>query len=184
MYYSNINEAWKHDPVKEITNKLSNESFQNNPHAEIFNLKTGKKNIDTSDIASLSILSDDTNFEDSDISYELAQSKKRRLFDSSKTTNRYNKIPLLNTDCNDSIKHLQKCNWCHDKLIKLINSNINKKFNELVLENKLKQLEQFTNETKSNTQTSSACWKDTLIIVAGIVISLIVILLIVKSFNK
>lgn len=198
MYYSNIAEAWKHDPVKEMTNKLSNGAFQtNNSRAEIYDLKNEKKynskNMDMSDINSLSIMSDNTDLRtiDSDISYAPVESKKKPFSQSHKKKRIYNKIQYMDdsdNECNDNMKHMHECNWCHDNLMKLVNSKVDKKFKELILENKLKQLEHFTTSTKqSDIQTSTSsntCWKDTLIIVAGIVIALIIILLIVKSFNK
>lgn len=222
MYYSNIAEAWNHDPVKEMTDKLSNGIFQtNNSRAEIYNFKNNQKNNqynqknqknnqknnqrnNTSDITSLSILSDDTDIDsidsidsigtidslgtiDSDISYASINSKKNAFgypYKKKHRSNKYQYISDSDTKYNDSLDHQYECNQCHKNLIKLVNSKVDKKFKELMLENKLNQLEHFTTNAKQSSTNLNIYWKDTLIIVAGIVIALIIILLIVKSFNK
>ena len=238
--FSNITEAWSHDPVKEITNKLSRGAFQTNTdQSEIFNFKNQNNTINQNKVKikkqdilslsednSLSLLSENTtgiNTIDSDFGsfapvnfdkYDKYSGKKKY-----QNKNKHNKNYTdnhasrnnfsINTDtdlssdpvqysrCNYSVKHLKNCDRCYDKLKKLVNTKVNEKFDEMILDTKMKQLQ---NATIPQTQlvhqqphvvlpqniqnTSNNSWKETLIIVIGAIIAIFIIFLIVKALHK
>ena len=104
--------------------------------------------------------------------------------------------------CNYSVKHLKKCDKCYFKLKKLVNSQVHKKVDEIILENKMKQLQEtmtlpktqnsFPSGQTMTTQlipytqnnSTSESWKETLIIVIGAIIAIFIIFLVAKSINK
>ena len=85
--------------------------------------------------------------------------------------------------CSYSSKHLKKCDRCYYKLKKLVDNNINKKIEDIILDNKMKQLETFSQTQQLQKPTQSDSWKETLIIVIGAVIAILIILLIFKCAN-
>lgn len=104
---------------------------------------------------------------------------------------------LHESRCNYSIKHLRKCDRCYNKLKKLINTKVNNKFDELMLDNKMKQLQNMANIQSNMNQTLSQTipnpqnnnhnndsWKEVLIIVIGAIIAIFIIFLIVKAIYK
>lgn len=203
--FSNINEAWGNDPVKEMTNKLSNGGFITPKGTS--NTKN-KEALSLSDINSLSLISENTNASTNDSDFgpfapaNFTKNKKkhnnRYKLDSDSDDSDYQ-----DTKCAQSIKHLKNCNRCYDKLKDLINSKVNQKFDELILENKLKQLQsaistpiavpptpqpnyqnqQNTNQNTNQNNTRNDTWKETLIIVIGAIIAIFIIFLIVKSLK-
>lgn len=211
--FSHINEAWNYDPVKEITNKLSRGSFRTNTdQSEVFNFKNQSK-INSNDILSLSdenslnLLSEDTSYLntiDSDFCsyapvnfdkypYKKKQNKNRysRKYDSD--TNPSLSDSIDTSRCNYSIKHLKKCDRCYDKLKNLINNKVNKKFDEIILDTKMKQLQNPSSMSQLPIlqqpiaipqSNHSDSWKETLIIVIGAIIAMFIIFLIVKAIHK
>lgn len=85
--------------------------------------------------------------------------------------------------CNYSTRHLKKCDHCYNKLKKMINTKINKKIDEMVLDRKIKQLQNMPTSTQKNTSVLSDSWKETLIIIIGAVIAIFIIFLIVRCFR-
>jgi hypothetical protein len=210
--FSNIIDAWDHDPVKEMTDKLSRGSFKSNPKSELFNFQNRNDQSDTlslSDAKTISLrsppagglLSDNTI--NSDLGSYAPANFNKYLNKQGKhdKPNKYahnkhdNNISDSDTHssndskCVYSIKHLKRCDRCHDKLKHLINSKVNKKFDEIILDNKMKQLQNMTPVTQppivypQNTIHSDS-WKETLIIVIGAIIAIFIIFLIVKSLHK
>lgn len=210
--FSNISDAWNHDPVKEMTDKLSKGAFQNtqNTNKRIstdkspsdFKWKTkeitnSKNNSNLSDGNSLSLLSDNTiGFSDSDFGSfaPIIFNKKKARNNNSKQHIDTDDTEITNSsddlDCNYSVKHLKKCIHCNDKIKKLISNKVNKKFDEMILDNKIKQLQ---NAVGSGIQTyqplvasnmNNDSWKQTLIIVVAVVIIIFVIFLMAKTLNK
>ena len=89
--------------------------------------------------------------------------------------------------CTYSTKHLKKCDRCYYKLKKLVDNKINKKIDDIVLDTKMKQLEAFSqNQQQTSLQKNSGTsdsWKETLIIVVGAIIAILIILLIFKCMH-
>lgn len=164
--FSNINDAWTKDPVKEITNKLSKNVFKPNVQDEI----TDNKNYgNASDTNSFHFFSENTLGMDglsSDMNYAPVN------FD------KYMKNKYVDTK---KVSDHDKCDKCYDKLKKLINDKINKKFDEFLLENKLKQIQNFSNPQITPQFIS---WRETLIIIIGVLIIVFILFLIFKSVNK
>ncbi len=203
--FSNITDAWNHDPVKEMTDKLSRGAFRNSSHDDE-HPSTNDSRRNTRDVIktnlsednSLSLLSDNTlNFTDSDfgsftpINFNKKQTKNRRPkhydsdTNSSQTTNSSD-----DSDCSYSVKHLKKCTQCNDKIKKIISTKVNKKFDEMILDNKIKQLQSAvgsqiqTYQPLVSSNTNNESWKQLLIIVVAAVIIIFVIFLMAKTLNK
>lgn len=247
--FSNINEAWNNDPVKEISDKLSNGYFSDVNISDTFKINLNKNSLNpiqvsgiaenaeyplkrqvnqkskqNNDIISLTdnnsiSLSEYTdNSSEPDYFDKTRQRnhirKKQELnnhpqkrrqeivhtyTDDSDTINSVNTSDFFNeSKCNHSMKHFKNCNRCCDKIKKLVNIQVNEKLDEIILDNKLKQLQtmpiqamplqQTTGNincpaSKDNSVTSDL-WKNVLIITIGIIVVLILIFLIVKTIYK
>lgn len=214
--FSNITDAWTNDPVKDITNKLSNGAFLNhNEHENIFNFKKqnfseNKKNINlnepaglseklaagstrfseftNSDNLSLSLLSDNTDVVDySDakpIKNYLDKSKKNKVIRQKKEPVAYN---FTDTDTSNIFDSIEANNpeiknqdrYYYQKIKKLVDDKINKKLDDFMLENKLKQIENFS-------QTEKKCdnsWRDMVYIIIAVVIVILIIVLVFKCLH-
>jgi len=185
------------------------------------NKQTEKKNFDDStDIVSLSdptisLLSDNTVRDSSEYAYGHHDnhfsgsyapvnfdkySKKNRNLKNNKYYNFYHASdsdisePVYHSKCDFSVKHLRKCNLCYNRLQKLVDSKVNEKFDEILLDTKMKQLQNltklnattpsvqhFTQTGQPNITTNQHSWKETLIIVIGAIIAMFIVFLIVKS---
>lgn len=178
--FSDITEVWNHDPVKEITNKISNGEFENR-YDRNYQLKNNSINL--SDIESISLLSDKSNTENYH-GYAPAKFDRRTNFDI------FSESSPINSKCSFSIRHLNKCDRCYSNLRQLINSKVNKKFDELLLENKLKQLRNqisiptVIQQPVPYLHYNNSSWKETLIIMVGAIISIFIVFLIVKIIFK
>ena len=94
--------------------------------------------------------------------------------------------------CMFSFRHLKTCFHCHDKMKHLIDIKVNKRIDEIILENKIKQLQnipfsmisQPTLNSRNNNNSKSESYKETLIIVVGALIALIILFIIVKIIHK
>ena len=237
--FSNINEAWGRDPVKEMTEKLSKGAFQSQTsHSNIFNFKNQNNLINNDktalkDVVSLSdnsinLLSENTTNSDysapsiyssrdmikglSDASEyssyapvnfgKYSKNKKNKLKNSKHPS--VTSIDFSDTDTSDSnfldsvedsrctysIKHLKKCDRCYYKLKRMVDSKVNKKIDAILLDTKMKQLQNTTSSTiqpsvpYNQTNGISDSWKEVLIIIIGAIIAIFIIFLIVKSLNK
>ncbi|XWV26415.1 hypothetical protein QJ857_gp0654 [Tupanvirus soda lake] len=170
--------------------------------------------ISLSDGNSLSLLSENTtgiNTLDSDfgsfapVNFDKYSNKKKQ--NKNKYSKRYDSISsdsdLSSTDsleesrCNYSVKHLKKCDRCYDRLKKLVNTKVNRKFDEIILDTKMKQLQNVTAPQfpilqqpqsqpyiQNTPNSNSDSWKETLIIVIGAIIAIFIIFLIVKAMHK
>ena len=91
--------------------------------------------------------------------------------------------------CSYSSKHLKKCDRCYYKLKKLVDNKITKKIDDIILDNKMKQLEAFslnnleTNLQKNNNISSGPSWEKHLIIVIGVLIAILIIFLIFRCMR-
>lgn len=225
--FSTITEAWSHDPVKEMTDKLSNRSFETNnnlqlnPERSENQIFIGNKNqnemvvpkydnsLNMSDINTISLMSDNSLIPSKkNIIYSPfapAQFDKYDKFSRRKTSER----KYLDTDsensvsdyfhdktqryrCDFSIKHLKNCDRCYQKLKQLINDKMDKKFDEMMLDYKLKQIQNIPNQQTptaqpfqqmQNSQNSNS-WRETLMIVIMVILVILVIFLIIKVFQK
>jgi hypothetical protein len=239
--FSNITDAWNHDPVKEMTDKLSRGAFRaetknqrnsyenssdTNQKNQFFNSKstnlpnlksTDLSNLKSTDLSnlkftnlssltdgnSLSLLSENTiGLADSDFgSYtpinfskdfdkKKSKNKQSKYINSESSDSNINIGSSDNFNCNYSIKHLKNCDRCNDKIKKLINSKVNKKFDEIILDNKIKQLQNMVgpqiqqNQPLVSTNTNNDSWKETLIIIVGAVIIIFFIFLMAKALYK
>ena len=227
--FSNINEAWGSDPVKEMTEKLSKGAFQtHNGHSNIYNFKNQnnslnnkKTNPPLQDIVSLSdnsinLLSETTSdyqkkdavkgfLEASDYgSYapvHFSRLPKKNKLRSSKqpsitslnfsdTTDSNFLESVDDSRCSYSVKHLKKCDRCYYKLKRLIDNKVNKKIDDILLDTKMRQLQnaaliqQPIAQSQSTGGTTSDSWKETLIIIVGAIIAIFIIFLIFKCLNK
>lgn len=199
--YSNIAEAWNKDPVKEITNKLSkNRKLLSPIDSEINsspNFIGSSDSITLSDVGSLSLMSEKKN------SPKLNKSiLKNTKFIPTTTESDGSEV------CTNSIKHLKSCDHCYHRLKQMIDNKVNKKFDELILDNRLKEIQNSGLRTNVNQQTvpisnlaldslllrnnepktpiveKPGYVKETLIIIIGIIIILLIIFLIVKVIQK
>ena len=170
--FSNITEAWNNDPVKEITNKLKNNSTN-----ETINLSDNTISISSDNSLKNDLFPIDKNYKilpkNSPIKYT---DKSIDLTDSIFSQENFD------TNCTHNYKHLKKCNGCYNYIMNLIDTKVNKRIDDIILNEKLKQLKLYENSSKNNIISHS--WKDTLIIVSGIIIVIIVILLIFKTIKK
>lgn len=148
--FSNITEAWGHDPVKEITNKIET------------NKKYPQKNKYENDEISLDnpTISLTSNFS----SYAPAD------FD------RFYKKSNYVSDTDNKYQN-------YKNLDRLIDNKINKRFDELLLDIKMKQLHDSQLMAQNPTKNNDNSTKDILIIVMGVLLALLIILLIFKSIN-
>jgi hypothetical protein len=232
MMFSDITEAWTHDPVKEMTDKLSKKDmFQTNNFAtqdagsEIFDYRKYVNNATNSPgNNSLSIVSEnviETNTSETDSSYfvpinfdkridkKYQYDKKRgpgpsgenlrsyslaREHNSRSAPKRRHESPSdessVDSGCDYSVRHLKKCDHCYGKLKKMVSSKVDKKFDELMLDTKMKQLHsmslspQIVQYPDTPRNKNSDSWKEILIIVVGIIIVIFFVFLIVKSVYK
>ncbi|XWV25153.1 hypothetical protein QJ856_gp0619 [Tupanvirus deep ocean] len=190
-------------------------SQSNNINQTKINNAKPKDIISLSDGNSLSLLSENTtgiNTLDSDfgsfapVNFDKYSNNKKKQ-NKNKHSKRYDSISsdsdLSSTDsleesrCDYSVKHLKKCDRCYDRLKKLVNSKVNRKFDEIILDTKMKQLQNVTvpqfpilqqPQAQSYAQNiptpNSDSWKETLIIVIGAIIAIFIIFLIVKAMHK
>lgn len=170
--FSNITEAWNNDPVKEITNKLNNSTNE-----------TISLSDNTISISSNNSLKNDLFPIDKD--YKILSKNNPIEYDTDKSIDLTDSIinqKKFDTNYTHNYKHLKKCDNCYNYIMNLIDTQINKRMNDIILNEKLKQLKLYENNSKNNIISHS--WKDTLIIVSGIIIVIIVILLIFKTIKK
>lgn len=223
---TDVTEAWDRDPVKEMTQKINNGNFDANKqkNRSIYKFKNSKNNDPISlsensySLSSRNSLSS-KNYQspknistysiDSDLSTvsppKLSKYSKLKFGDILNLSEIINSDPGYkdNNKCENTIKHIKKCNKCYDQLKKLVDTKVNKKIDEIILDNKLKQIQAFTpnlTQTPSTTILTSAydaytthkpvatnitdSWKETLVIVIGIIIALLIIFLIIKAICK
>ena len=208
--FSNITEAWHHNPVNEMTNKLKNGSFQDKTsQTNLYNFKQKQKSnqskcttnlINLSD-TSLNLLSE-TEKTDQSLYSPIKFSKDNKSmqsmdFDEFETgTNSEVLTPLFDksdTRCTYNVRHLSKCKYCHKQLNKLINRKVKEKISDILLYDRLNQIKTLnTNSNKKNYRIPesdlslirglSDTWKETLIIIVGAVIAIFIIYLATKSF--
>lgn len=235
MMYSNISEAWSHDPMKEISHQLSKSLEDNNKHAEIFNFKNHTNTINQNSIKSIpqDNLSDDNslslashsynptyktmfdnidntdNTDNTDISDVIGSyapvtfgaGKKKKAFDrfidddidyldSDSDETVFDK-KLRNSKCNYTVKHLKRCSRCYDKMKLLVNSKVQKKLDEMILDNKIKQIQNMSIPASvpplniAQPQPQSLTYHiSTPIFIVSVIIAIILILLIIKMITK
>jgi len=160
--FSSLNDAWGHDPIKDMTNKISRcqtkeclkqlDSNQSELQSDIYNFKNNSITASRGDTINLT-----------DSSINLATEtpiKKKKVDLSFLNSDNYD-----DTECVFNVEHLKNCNKCYSKVKKLIDSKVS---------NKIK-------DKKKDFLSDS--WKETLIIICGAIIALFLIFLISKSIN-
>ncbi|AAV50714.1 hypothetical protein [Acanthamoeba castellanii mimivirus] len=221
--YSNITKAWHEDPVKEITSKLSkgyfnankNNKFENERSSEISDKildKNPKYNFlsTESDLVSLTennlhLLSNNSAHISDLNSSEFGNYAPVDFATKIKPHNISNKhLPLVSSkdsECDFSMNHIKHCNICYGRLKELINNKVSKKMDEIILDNKIKQIQSFVpsldnlsksnlttdqsmNNQNRNTISNNDLWKTALIIIIGIVIILLLIIVMIKTVCK
>ncbi|ANB50554.1 hypothetical protein [Powai lake megavirus] len=222
---TDVTEAWDRDPVKEMTQKINNGNFDANKqkNRSIYKFKNSKNNDSVSlsensySLSSRNSLSSknqspkniSTYSIDSDLSTisppKLSKYSKLKFGDILNLSEIINSDPGYKdkTKCENTIKHIKKCNKCYDQLKKLVDMKVGKKIDEIILDNKLKQIQAFTPNLTQPPSTTiltstydtntthkpiirniSDSWKETLVIVIGIIIALLIIFLIIKAICK
>jgi len=150
--FSNISDVWSHDPVKEMTEKI-------------------KKSKIVEKFDSTISLSDSN----------LLSKTKEEPF--TPLQNRVSESPESTENCHKLDKnHLKKCEDCHHRIKKLVDRKVNDKLNNIVLDEKIKIL----NNGKNNMDKKifSLSWKEIIIIIFIIIFIIIVIVVIIKLVDK
>ncbi|AGF85386.1 hypothetical protein QJ854_gp396 [Moumouvirus goulette] len=212
---TDVTEAWERDPVKEMTKKINNGNFDANrdKNKTIYKFKNDSKDLNSLSLSdnyslssrnSLSFKNSPKISLDSDISSVLPSNfskhgarLKNNILNLSEIINSDSSFTEngFDTKCEHSIKHIKKCNKCYDQLKKIVDNKVSKKMDEIILDNKLKQIQAFTpnltqqNNPQNNPQNNHSIintdsWKETLVIVVGVIIALFIIFLIIKAICK
>jgi len=159
-----LTEAWGHDPVKDITDKIRNPPNKESipKQTSIYNFRN---KVQSSSDNSLSV-SDNINFS-TDTNNDFSLTSAFRETDSHPS--------ILKCSKNDNNPehidvHLKNCNYCYAKMKKIIDRKVQQKLRE---------------STSLNVNPGiTDSWKDTLIIVAGAVIVIFILFLISRNFDK
>jgi hypothetical protein len=214
--FSSLNEAWDHNPVKEITNKLTSGEFnksQTDP-TEIYKFSSGP----ASD-SSLNLLSEDMSVgQNMQTKYSSCSPVKFKSnaklkpkpilkaeprnaigiepdtnsidfseFETTAMDETTSPVRMIDSKCTYTVRHLDKCPRCADKLNRLIDKKVKEKVNDMFLDFNLNQLRMaHTNHqppVSESTSSKSDSWKETLIIVVGTIIAILIIFLITKCFK-
>ncbi len=185
--YSNISEAWANKPMEEITNKLVGEKITDSPESkQVFYSKQKNPNNHKFDDLTLSDISIKSDGDQSDFGpfapakFDRYGPRKQKYHTMDNTDSDFH----LNGKCGHNIDHIKQCDRCYDNLKELINSRVSKKVDELMLDYKLKQLQNMVPPIQQPAITKNDSWKETLIIIVGILIALLIIFLIIKSVYK
>jgi hypothetical protein len=215
--FSNIQEAWSQDPVKEMTSRLNRGEFKtendfansfkfkdhnnntNNNHCGMRTNESDKINITSTALkdsirsANDQTLSLTTSYPGMD-SYAPVNFKKNRKTDynflSSDENSMFGSDSAYDSKCSYSVKHLKKCGKCYRALMKLVEKKIKKKIDDVVIDMKFKQLQtqhinnQPQQSTTSTNTSMSDSWKEILILVFGIIITMFLLFLIARSLWK
>lgn len=193
--YSNIGDAWaptydpsiiKNDNISSQIpqgTKIKNSVFENkdeifnfkNPHNKFINTESSLGPYNLSELK-LSL---------DNMSSTFPKEKKKSKVSFAGLTSDSDNIP---SKCVNTVAHLETCKKCYDQLKNLMNSKISKKMDEIILDQKLKQL-QMPNLNQSQTQLTSNNsliqfnTKDILLIVMGIIIIILLVVLLFKIKN-
>ena len=157
--FSTLSEAWGNDNKSDET-------------------KTSKKKYppEKSDSISLSLMSD---YNDSDKSY--APINFSKFYKKKKHT-------PVQSECSDSISHINKCDDCYNKLKKLVNTRVNEKFDQMLLDKKIDELKSLTpTATNSNSNYNSNYndrSKEIIIIILIVIIVVLIMFFLMKLFQK
>jgi hypothetical protein len=197
--FSSINEAWDHNPVKEITNKLTKGSF-NKPDTDPTEIYKFSQQA-TSD-STLNLLSEDmsvgrnmnTRYDScSPVKFKTKKKIKKDVpsidFSEFENTSATDVSPTTPVDskCSYMVRHMSKCTRCYDKLNKLVDKRVKEKLNDVFLDYNLYQLKNTPPTqpivSQPSTDNKSDSWKETLIIVVGAIIAILIIFLITKCFK-
>lgn len=166
--FCDIKDAWGNDPINEINQKLSGS-----------NKLSKKLNLSEIDLAS----SIDSTYAPIDFSLDesLIKPKANRYLDSVSIPQQFNKKCNGISICEYGSKHLKSCQKCRQKIKKMINKKLQKRRQQIELDHRIKQL---SDPIIMNNSESKDCWKNTLIIIIGIIIALIVIFLIIRCLIR
>lgn len=183
--FSNIQETIYNDPVKEMTKQINNGKFSNYADRnKVFKLNN-KNHSETIDSLSLSDVTNTNLSAISEITPSMGKYAPVNFDNNYLSESEVNPSDYFNSPrCNYTINHLSKCNRCYDRFKTLINSKVSKKLDEMLLDNKLRQLQNNVVQPFQNTNPIySDSWKDSLVIVVGAILAIFIIFLIVKTIK-
>lgn len=172
--FANIRDFEHNDPVKEISNKISKKEYSDDYQ---YDVNTSDDNSAISLVSDANRYSDNyTGAYDNQIHYSHAP------VNQPERKNRYlTKAPYSNgqSKCDYSINHLDNCDRCYYRLDKLIEAKVNRKFEDLVLDQKMKKLQtSLENQPTIKYQTN---WKDLLLFLLCLLVIILFIFLLAKN---
>lgn len=164
--FANISEAWDNDPVKEISNKISRTKCDEKHHNASTELVESIDPNDTIESIQLSSTLEYPTFNRyidgtkgkqfrSNI-YNTLNNSTRDGFDSHFEQHEFSTYPSESDEypgfdsCNYSLAHIKKCDRCYLNLKRLIQTKVNEKVDSIILDNKLRQLQQMNYMQQSN----------------------------------
>jgi hypothetical protein len=197
--FSSIN-VWDHDPVKEITNKLTSGAFHK-PETDPTEIYKFSQNIASE--SSLNLLSEDmgagknigTRYSScSPVKFKTKKKIKKDVpsidfseFENTSMGETTSPVTPIDSKCSYMVRHMSKCRRCYDKLNKLIDKKVKEKVNDMFLDANLQQLKTFNSNRSIASppplDNKSDSWKETMIIVVGAIIAILIIFLITKCFK-
>jgi hypothetical protein len=181
--FSNINDVWAADPIKEITDKIkhvNNNSItvNNDKPVEDQSAKLTdslEKNdpffspfasVSLNDKSESHVLSD--TFSDFDISnsdIKISSENKKSI-----------------RECKSTVKHIKSCSRCNNKLKKMINKRVSDKYDDLIFNYQKKQNHKKYKPIKSGFMSTST--SELLLMIVGVIVILILVIVIIKILNK
>lgn len=181
--FSNINDAWNLDPVREMTEKLSKGCFKKEPsRADIFNFKDMGRGINNSRVKSdnsvvlseksIDLSSDYESYAPIDFGHKSESDSEEFSYNDSK--------------CSYSYRHLKKCDRCYYQMKKIIDRKVEKKLDDYILDMKMKQIQSQTQpyQIPFRSYETPESVKEMVIIMFGMLIALFIIFMIVKNLSK
>ncbi|MEM0354141.1 MAG: hypothetical protein QXW79_01030 [Thermoplasmata archaeon] len=182
--FSSIKEAWDHDPVKEISSKLSKGIFQNRDrYSEIFNLENknskefGSRISDTSE--NRSPIHSDFSLSLSDVDEKYASVNLSSRLSSDNFLLGGKNGQFNDAFCTYVARHLKLCENCNNRLRKMISDKLRRKKDEIMLENLVKQLQEVT-RIHFVKGRKWELWRDMVMVVGGFIFIVLILLLIFK----
>lgn len=161
--FSSWDEAWVNDPVKAMTKKIAEKP-------PIMKDKGSDKDSRTSIYDFSTIASPSINM--SDTPFRRKISKRETNFSDIFDT------PHEKTSCASATNHIRNCDECYAQFKKMIDRRVNEKLQDMMMFNN------FNRQPTLPESSSSDSWKETLIIIAGVVLVIFMLYLMAKSLNK
>jgi hypothetical protein len=187
--FSSWDEAWINDPVKAMTRKLSGKPASDKKKladdSEVKKFKEANKS-PSDNLSKSDPRTDIYNFSSPSINLsELSINTtpyKKKFFKQNNFSDAFDTPDFTEREelgCASVTDHLRKCDRCYAQFKKMIDRKVNDKLHDVML------FSNFNRQSTSTTDTqSSDSWKETLIIVVGVVIVIFILYLITKSLNS